>query len=64
MINKEDYENWTLDNKITLNRSNRKLKGFFNQRSFKMVHLQLYIDKEILKIKMISKISFMLFGNG
>jgi hypothetical protein len=30
MINKEDYENWTLDNKITLNRSNRKLKGFFN----------------------------------
>jgi hypothetical protein len=29
-----------------------------------MVHLQLYTEKEYLKIKMISKISFMLFGNG
>jgi hypothetical protein len=54
-----------LDNKITLNRSNKKLKGFFNQRSFKLAHIQIYYDdKKQLKCKIISKISFMLFGNG
>jgi hypothetical protein len=39
LLSKEDFDVWTLDNKITLNRANKKHKGFFNQRSFKIVHL-------------------------
>ncbi len=43
LITAEDYNNWSLDNKITLNRSNRKHCGFFNQRSFKIVHLKINV---------------------
>ena len=48
MITEEEFNgSWSIENKITTNRSNKKMRGFYNQRSFKIVRINVYNNLEV-----------------